>query len=174
MFNEVWYRRAPVRRRDELQTIPTFFHPLDMIGGWNRIYGPQGFIQWQFVVPLEAEDELREIVSLLGSARCTSFLAVLKRFGAGNPGPLSFPMEGWTLALDIPTGVKGLGPLLDRLDDVVIEAGGRVYLAKDNGRVLNGSPRWIPASTSGGPFANGSTPTDGSGATWPTPRPLVP
>jgi decaprenylphospho-beta-D-ribofuranose 2-oxidase len=131
-FNEVWYRKAPSRRRDELQTIPQFFHPLDMVGSWNRVYGPAGFLQWQFVLPFGTEDVLRAIIEDLVAAGCTSFLAVLKRFGPGNPGPLSFPTEGWTLALDIPTGVDGLGALLDRLDDDVAANGGRVYLAKDS------------------------------------------
>ena len=66
-FNELWFRRAPERRRDELQTIPTFFHPLDMVGGWNRIYGPGGFLQWQFVVPFGAEEQLRHIVGALSA-----------------------------------------------------------------------------------------------------------
>nr|WP_249419745.1 FAD-binding oxidoreductase [Rhabdothermincola salaria] len=130
-FNELWFRKAPVRRRDELQSIPAFFHPLDMVGGWNRLYGPAGFVQWQFVIPPGTDDVLRRIVGDLSAARCTSFLAVLKRFGPGDPGPLSFPTEGWTLALDIPAGVPGLGPLLDRLDREVAAAGGRIYLAKD-------------------------------------------
>jgi decaprenylphospho-beta-D-ribofuranose 2-oxidase len=131
-FNELWFRKAPARRRDELQSIATFFHPLDLMRGWNRIYGTRGFLQWQFVVPDEAHDTLRTVVGALTESGCTSFLAVLKRFGPGNGGPLSFPAPGWTLALDIPAAVPGLGPLLDRLDVMVAEAGGRVYLAKDS------------------------------------------
>ena len=115
-FNELWFRKAPVERTGELQSIAAFFHPLDMVGGWNRIYGERGFLQWQFVIPDDADDTLRSIVGQLSTAGCTSFLAVLKRFGPGNDGPLSFPAEGWTLALDIPAGIAGLGPLLDRLD----------------------------------------------------------
>ena len=131
-FNELWFRRAPVERRDQLQTIPTFFHPLDMVRDWNRIYGPAGFLQWQFVIPFAATSTLTTIVEELSRSGCTSFLAVLKSFGEGNAAPLSFPQAGWTLALDIPTGVTGLGALLDRLDDLVVDVGGRIYLAKDS------------------------------------------
>lgn len=131
-FNELWFRKAPVERRDELQSIPTFFHPLDMVRGWNRIYGPAGFLQWQFVLPFDATSTLTTIVEDLSQSGCTSFLAVLKSFGEGNAAPLSFPAGGWTLALDIPAGVTGLGPLLDRLDDLVVGVGGRIYLAKDS------------------------------------------
>ena len=130
-FNELWYRKAPRRRRQEIQNITTFFHPLDLVGEWNRVYGPRGFLQYQFVVPFDAADTFRRAIELIAASGQVSFLNVLKRFGAGNDAPLSFPTPGWTLTVDLPV-TSGLAALCDRLDELVLDAGGRLYLAKES------------------------------------------
>ncbi|HUP75936.1 MAG TPA: FAD-binding oxidoreductase [Acidimicrobiales bacterium] len=130
-FNEFWYRKAPARRHGEVQSITEFFHPLDQLAGWNHLYGRRGFLQYQFVVPHNETACLEKIVTQLADTGAPSFLAVLKRFGPQNDAPLSFPIAGWTLTVDVPAHPE-LAPVLRRLDHLVAGAGGRVYLAKDS------------------------------------------
>jgi decaprenylphospho-beta-D-ribofuranose 2-oxidase len=129
-FNEMWYRKAP-RHRIGIESIAGFFHPLDAVGNWNRFYGAQGFVQYQFVVPLESVDVLRAVIERVSSTGFASAVSVLKRFGPESGGLLSFPRPGWTLTFDVPAAAPGLGSLLGTLDEMVIAAGGRHYLAKD-------------------------------------------
>jgi decaprenylphospho-beta-D-ribofuranose 2-oxidase len=130
-FNEAYFRRAPRLERGRLETLNSYFRPLDVVADWNRLYGARGLLQYQLAVPFGAEDTLRAVVERLACERAPAFLAVLKRFGPGR-GMLSFPLPGWTLTMDLPAGRRGLGPLLDELDELVVEAGGRLYLAKDS------------------------------------------
>jgi decaprenylphospho-beta-D-ribofuranose 2-oxidase len=130
IFSELWYRKSPTRH-GVVQNITQFLHPLDIIGEWNRGYGPHGFLQYQFVVPFSAEHVIRRTVELITEAGHVSVLNVLKRFGDANPAPLSFPMPGWTLCVDLPIRA-GLHELCEELDRLVLDAGGRHYLAKES------------------------------------------
>jgi len=131
LLNELRYRRAPSYRIGEFQRLSAFFHPWDGLPYGNRLHGRAGFVRYQFTVGQGQEEALRRIVRRIAGQRCASPLATLKRFGTGGPGWLSFPAPGWTLALDLPAALPGLGRFLDSLDEEVAGAGGRVCLAKD-------------------------------------------
>jgi len=130
-FSELWYRKAPRHQRGAIQNITAFYQVLDLFGDWNRVYGSRGFLQYQFLVPSGEEPALRRIVEKIGASRHASGLNVLKRFGAGNQAPLSFPQPGWTITVDFPIE-RGLHRFCDELDGLVLEAGGRLYLAKES------------------------------------------
>ena len=130
-FNAAWWQRARLDERERVVPMRAFFHPLDGVGSWNRLYGANGFIQYQFVVPEHSLATLERIVEDLVRRGVATPMVVLKRFGTASGSMLSFPIEGWTLAVDIAADVDGLAHILWRYDDWVAEAGGRVYLAKD-------------------------------------------
>jgi len=131
-FNKLYYNKESRKHSPFLSDYDTYFYPLDSIGQWNRLYGKRGFVQYQCVIPDKtALVGMTALLGTLSESRRASFLAVLKRFGAQGKGMLSFPLAGYTLALDLPIRDKGLFSLLDKLDNIVLKYGGRVYLAKD-------------------------------------------
>jgi len=130
-FNWLYYRKVRKTITNQKVDIDTFFYPLDIIDNWNRIYGKSGFTQYQFILPLEASYVgLEEILKSISASGKGSFLAVLKLYGKANDNYLSFPMEGYSLALDFKIE-KGLFELLDELDKIVLKYKGRIYLTKD-------------------------------------------
>ncbi|WP_028919456.1 FAD-binding oxidoreductase [Pseudoxanthomonas suwonensis] len=132
-FNTLYYWRQPARRRRLIAHYKPYFYPLDGIEHWNRMYGRRGFMQHQCVLPPEhARDGVAALLQEIARSGHGSFLAVLKEFGpALSTGMLSFPRPGTTLALDFPNTGPEVLRLLDRLDAVVMEAGGAIYPAKD-------------------------------------------
>lgn len=128
-FNFLYYAKNLKREINKIVSYEPFFYPLDAILHWNRGYGRNGFVQYQFVLPLEAKQGLIEILQRISDKGLGSFLAVLKIFGK-QESIISFPKEGYTLALDFPVK-KGLMEFLDELDAVVLKYGGRLYMSKD-------------------------------------------
>ena len=131
VFNHFYYQQQ-AKKIEFLTDYQTYFYPLDKIKNWNYLYGKRGFIQYQCVLPTaQAYEGMLELLNYFASTGYSIFLAVLKRFGSASQGLLSFPMEGFTLALDIPIHDKGLFSVLNHCDEIVIKYGGRIYLAKD-------------------------------------------
>lgn len=130
-FNTLFYARFPAGTHRQLVDYETYFYPLDRVAHWNRLYGSQGFAQYQCVLPPEQGPAgMERILERVSEERLPSFLSVLKYFGPGDPGLLSFPMEGYTLTLDLPMNARLLR-VLEQLDLIVAELGGRLYLTKD-------------------------------------------
>ncbi|WP_072620728.1 FAD-binding oxidoreductase [Spirulina major] len=130
-FNQLYYHRQLQKEQRAISHYDPFFYPLDFVNDWNRLYGKRGFVQYQCVLPMEtSHDGLTEILQRSSQKGWASFLAVLKRMGQQEAELLSFPMPGYTLALDIPIKI-GLWTFLEELDQIVIRCGGRLYLAKD-------------------------------------------
>lgn len=115
----------------KVQNLTQFYHPLDLLGEWNRGYGPKGFAQYQFLIPVDGLEEFKSIIRDIQRSGHYSALNVFKLFGPGNDAPLSFPMHGWNVAMDFPMKA-GIGEMLTKLDKRVLEFGGRLYTAKDS------------------------------------------
>lgn len=133
LFNLLYYLKQSKKEVKNFVHYESFFYPLDIVSDWNRIYGKKGFIQYQMVIPKEnGKEGMRRILETIAKSGNGSFLAVLKLFGKNNPLAYnSFPMEGYTLALDFKINSK-LKKLVAQLDDIVEEFGGRIYLTKDS------------------------------------------
>ncbi len=131
-FNELRYRRAPRSEHGRVEPLGAHMFPLDALDAWPRLYGRRGLVQYQFVVPVGHERVLEQVIERLRRSQVPCYLAVLKDLGHAGGPPLSFPIAGWTLALDLPRAAPGLDRLMDGFDALVADAGGRVYLSKDS------------------------------------------
>ena len=129
-IGEAYYMMGSPSQNDILN-LTQFYQPLDMIAEWNRGYGKAGFLQYQFVVPTDAVEPFKQIIYDIQSSGHYTALNVFKLFGEGNRAPLSYPMRGWNVCVDFPIR-NGLHSFLDRLDEQVMEFGGRLYLAKES------------------------------------------
>ena len=130
MIGEAYYLMGGPAK-NQVKNLTQFYQPLDLIGEWNRGYGDAGFLQYQFVVPTDAVEPFKDIIYQIQSSGHYTALNVFKLFGEGNRAPLSYPMKGWNVCVDFPIR-NGLHEFLDRLDDQVMEFGGRLYLAKES------------------------------------------
>lgn len=133
LFNLLYYKRQTKKEVKNIIDYETYFYPLDAVNDWNKIYGKSGFIQYQMVIPKEnGKEGMKKILETIANSGNGSFLAVLKLFGKNNPEAYnSFPIEGYTLALDFKVNSK-LKKLVEQLDQTVQEFGGRIYLTKDS------------------------------------------
>jgi len=129
-IGEAYYLMGKPSRND-VKNLTQFYQPLDLIGEWNRGYGKAGFLQYQFVVPTDAVESFKDIIYDIQASGHYTALNVFKLFGEGNRAPLSYPMKGWNVCVDFPIR-PGLNEFLDRLDDQVMQFGGRLYLAKES------------------------------------------
>ena len=129
IFNFLYYGRISKKEVNNIVSYESFFYPLDAILNWNRGYGKNGFVQYQFVLPLDAKNGLIEVLNRISEDDMGSFLTVLKLFGK-QESIISFPKEGYTLALDFPVR-EGLFEFLDELDQIVLKYSGRLYMSKD-------------------------------------------
>jgi decaprenylphospho-beta-D-ribofuranose 2-oxidase len=129
IFNEFWYRKPLT---NGIVNVQKFMHPLDKFRNWNNLYGKNGFVQYQFVIPFNEVDFLHSVMKTLKSMRFGSSLGVLKSFGDSSEGYLSFPKPGWTLAVDIPRWVPNLQRVLNGFDEELVNRNGRIYLTKDS------------------------------------------
>ncbi|MDC3232483.1 decaprenylphosphoryl-beta-D-ribose oxidase, partial [Prochlorococcus sp. AH-716-A09] len=132
VFNILWFYKSPINRVGKKESIFTFFHPLDAIKDWNKIYGSKGFIQYQFFVPNYSKEKIKFALEYLKQNRVPCFLTVIKKFRKRNPSYLSFPDEGWTLTTDIPNCIPKINQILNHLDNEIAKSGGKIYLTKDS------------------------------------------
>jgi hypothetical protein len=131
IFNKIYYLLGKLKSKSYYVTWDNYFYPLDKIIGWNKFYGKKGFMQFQCVLPLKnSEKGIELILQTIAKSKQGSFLAVLKKFGNQNMG-FSFPMLGYTLALDFPVSRKSI-ELVNILHEITIKYKGRIYLAKDS------------------------------------------